>query len=200
VPDTRLVLFARYPSAGACKTRLIPALGAAGAADLHRCLTERTIAVLCMSDAPLTVAYTGASEAAFAIWLGSEVLLAEQAEGDLSARLLACLDPAPVIFFGADTPDLAHHHVEDAIEGLRSHEVVIGPAEDGGYYLIGMRRALPELLIDMPWSTEHVLPETLLRLRRAGVEPRLLEVLADCDRPEDLERWPELRLACASQS
>lgn len=200
VTDVRLVLFARYPSAGSCKTRLIPALGPAGAADLHRRLTERTVALLRMSGAPVTVAFTGASEAAFAAWLGPDVLFVEQADGDLTARLLACLDPVPVIFFGADTPELAIRHVAAAIEALRNHDVVIGPAEDGGYYLIGMRMALPELLIDMPWSTERVLPETLKRLDNMGIVPILLDVLADCDRPEDLDRWPELKSLCASQS
>lgn len=198
--DPRLVLFARYPAAGACKTRLIPALGPEGAARLHRHLTERTVAVLRTSELPVTVAYTGADAAAFAAWLGPDVLLAEQAEGDLTARLLAFLDRVPVIFFGADTPDLAPHHVEAAIAGLHCHDVVIGPAEDGGYYLIGMRKALPELLIDMPWSTERVLPETLVRLGRLGIAPHLLGVLADCDRPEDLARWPHLTSSCASPS
>jgi hypothetical protein len=188
----RLVLFARYPTAGACKTRLIPALGAAGAADMHRRLTERTVAVLTASGAAVEVAYTGARAAEFDAWLGPDLGLVEQVEGDLTARLLACLDPAPVIFFGADTPDLSRHHVGAAIAALASHDVVIGPAEDGGYYLIGMRRPMPELLIDMPWSTERVLPETLARLDRQGIAPVMLEMLADCDRPEDLARWPGL--------
>jgi hypothetical protein len=188
----RLVLFTRYPTAGACKTRLIPALGATEAAALHRRLTERTVAVLKASGAPVEVAYTGANAAQFATWLGPDVTLTEQMAGDLTARLLACLDPAPVIFFGADTPDLAPQHVEAAIAALERHDVVIGPAEDGGYYLIGMRTALPELLTDMPWSTDQVLPETLARLARRGIAPVLLETLADCDRPEDLARWPGL--------
>lgn len=188
----RLVLFARYPKAGACKTRLIPALGAMGAAEMHRRLTERTVAVLKASRVLVEVAYTGASAAEFAAWLGPSLGLVEQVEGDLTARLLACLDPAPVIFFGADTPDLALQHVEAAIAALNSHELVIGPAEDGGYYLIGMRQPMPELLVNMPWSTEQVLPETLARLDRRGIAPVLLETLADCDRPEDLARWPGL--------
>jgi uncharacterized protein len=192
MPRPRLVLFARYPAAGACKSRLIPALGPDGAAEVHRRLTVRTVAVLRGSGAPVTVAYTGAAKDAFAAWLGPDVALVEQAEGDLTARLLACLDPAPVIFFGADTPDLVLHHVEAAIAALADNEVVIGPAEDGGYYLIGMRTALPELLIDMPWSTDQVLPATLARLEALGIVPVLLETLSDCDRPEDLPRWPEL--------
>ncbi len=188
----RLVLFARYPMPGVCKTRLIPALGPEGAANLHRHLTERTVRVLGATGLTVTVAFTGDEASRFADWLGPDVALVEQVDGGLTERLLACLDPAPVIFFGADTPDLASHHVKAAIAALELHDVVIGPAEDGGYYLIGMRRALPELLIDMPWSTDQVLPETLGRLERSGIVPVLLETLADCDRPEDLARWPGL--------
>lgn len=198
--DPRLVLFARFPAAGACKTRLIPALGAQGAAALHRRLTERTVNTLRIAGQIVTVAFTGADESEFAAWLGPHVHLVEQAPGDLSARLLACLEPAPVIFFGADTPDLLPRHVDAAITALLSHEVVIGPAEDGGYYLIGMRTALRELLVDMPWSTEQVLSETLARLARMAIVPCLLETLADCDRPEDLARWPDLVSSCASPS
>lgn len=159
---------------------------------MHRRLTERTVAVLRASGGQVSVAYTGASAEAFAAWLGPDVTLVEQAEGDLTARLLACLEPAPVIFFGADTPDLTTAHVRAARASLEDHEVVIGPAEDGGYYLIGMRNPMPELLTDMPWSTDQVLPETLARLAARGTAPVLLETLADCDRPEDLARWPGL--------
>jgi hypothetical protein len=187
-----LVLFARYPVAGQCKTRLIPALGPEGAATLHRYLAERTVAVLRQAGCPVTVAFTGAQEPAFRDWLGSDLAYEQQAEGDLTARLLPFAARAPVVFFGADTPDLALAHVDAAVEALASHPVAIGPAEDGGYYLIAMREPLPELLTDMPWSTAEVLPETLRRLDRLGIAPALLEGLADCDRPEDLARWPEL--------
>lgn len=190
--DSRLVLFARYPTAGGCKTRLIPALGPERAAEVHRQLTERTVGILQASGCPVTIAFTGATKTDFADWLGNALDFVEQVEGDLTARLLACLHPAPVIFFGADTPDLAPRHVAGAITGLHTHDVVVGPAEDGGYYLIGMRHAMPVLLTDMPWSTEQVLPQTLGRLDRLGIAPLLLETLADCDRPEDLLRWPEL--------
>jgi uncharacterized protein len=188
----RLVLFARYPAAGAAKTRLIPALGAEGAAALHRRLTERTVATLRSSGLPVELRYTGAKAAQFQLWLGSDVDLIGQAQGDLTDRLLAALEPAPVIFFGADTPDLHQSHVHAAISALNESEVVLGPADDGGYFLIGMKRAYPELLTDMPWSTDRVMPETLRRLARLNIEPRLLEKLHDCDRPEDLPRWPWL--------
>lgn len=187
----RLVLFARYPDAGQCKTRLIPALGAPGAAAVHRRLTERTVAVL-QACGPVELRHTGAAAGAFADWLGNGITLVEQVPGDLTDRLLAALDPAPVIFFGADTPELEQRHVLAAMAALETHELVIGPAEDGGYYLIGMRTPMPFLLTGMPWSTEQVLPETLRRLAAAGIEPVLLDRLADCDRPEDLDRWPWL--------
>jgi hypothetical protein len=187
-----LVLFVRFPVAGQCKTRLIPALGPEGAASLHRRLTERTVGVLRQSSCRLTIAFTGAEEAAFRDWLGPDLGYEAQAEGDLTARLLPFAARAPVVFLGADTPDLTPVHVAAAVSALASHPVAIGPAEDGGYYLIAMREPLPDLLTDMPWSTAEVLPETLRRLELMGLAPALLECLADCDRPEDLARWPEL--------
>jgi len=198
--NPELVLFARYPVAGQCKTRLIPALGPEGAAAVHRRLTERTVGVLRQAGCPLTIAYTGAQEAAFRAWLGNELSYEQQAEGDLTARLLPFAARAPVVFFGADTPDLAADHVAAAVAALTSHPVAIGPAEDGGYYLIAMREPLPELLTDMPWSTDAVLPETLRRLEAMGIGPALLATLADCDRPGDLARWPNLAACPASRS
>jgi uncharacterized protein len=192
----RLVLFARYPLAGAAKTRLIPAIGPDGAAQVHRQLTERTMAVLRETGHLVELHYTGANEDAFRNWLGDGFALVPQADGDLTDRLMAALNPlsesAPVIFFGADTPDLSAQIVADAVAALQTHQVVLGPADDGGYYLIGMNQPMPELLTDMPWSTDQVMPETLRRLAAIGVTPALLETLHDCDRPEDLSRWPWL--------
>lgn len=189
----RLALFARYPVAGEAKTRLIPAIGCRRAADVHRVLTERTLGVLATQrDCPIELYHTGAPAAAFRAWIGEGPVLREQVDGDLTARLLAALDPTPVIFFGADTPDLAPSHVAAAVAALATHEVVIGPADDGGYYLIGFSRPHAFLLTDMPWSTPEVLPETLRRLQTRSIVPAQLDPLGDCDRPEDLVRWPWL--------
>jgi uncharacterized protein len=187
----RLVLLTRFPVAGMAKTRLIEAVGAQGAAEVHRRLTERTVKTLCVVS-PVEVHFTGAAEAAFRDWLGDGIVLAPQAEGGLSERLLGALNPAPVIFFGADTPDLTEAHVSAAIEALSSHDVVIGPAEDGGYYLIGVRKAYRFLFTDMPWSSAEVLPETLRRAQQEELRVALLETLSDCDTPQDLARWPWL--------
>jgi uncharacterized protein len=188
----RLVLFARFPTPGVAKTRLIPALGARGAADVHRRLTERTVQILLATGLAVEIRYTGGTAQDFAGWLGDGITLVEQAEGDLSDKLIAAIEPTPVIFFGADTPELSVDHVHAAVAAMRSNPVVIGPAGDGGYYLIGLTAPLRFLFEAMPWSTEQVYPETLARLRARSIEPANLDVLNDCDRPEDLACWPWL--------
>ncbi|MEP2990479.1 MAG: TIGR04282 family arsenosugar biosynthesis glycosyltransferase [Parasphingorhabdus sp.] len=190
--STRLVLFTRYPVAGQAKTRLIPAIGAPAAAEVHRKLTERTVKLLSLNEQPTEVQYTGGTIAQFESWLGTAIEFSEQPDGDLSKKLLSAIDPSPVIFFGSDTPDLQASHIEEAIEGLQNHDVVIGPAEDGGYYLIGICQPYTYLFENMPWSTEAVLDETLARAKGNNLTVRLLETLSDCDRPEDLVRWPWL--------
>lgn len=191
VPPT-LVLFAKFPVPGYAKTRLIPALGAEGAARVHRHLTERTVARLLAAGAPVEIRFAGADEGEFRAWLGDAPALVEQVEGGLTERLCDASRPAPHIFFGADTPDLSVPIVHSAIAALQGHDVVIGPADDGGYYLIGMQRARPELLTDMAWSTDAVFPETMRRCATLGLSVATLPVLTDCDRPSDLARWPDL--------
>lgn len=188
----RLVLFARYPEAGKAKTRLIPALGPDGAAALHRKLAERTVATLRKAELPIELRYTGAPESQFRHWLGNDIAYAEQGEGDLGDRMARASQHAPVIFLGSDCPDLRPHHVAEATQAQASSDVVIGPAEDGGYWLLGLARPHDFLFGDMDWGTETVLSETLSRLEARGIAPTLLETLADCDRPEDLDRWPDL--------
>ncbi len=189
----RLALFTRFPTPGRAKTRLIPLTGPELAAQVHARLAERTVGVLRAAEpsAKLEIHFTGADKASFADWLGP-VHLVEQADGGLTERLLAAMHPAPVIFFGADTPELMEHHVRAAVAGLTHHDVMIGPSEDGGYYLIGLKCMMPFLFDAMPWSTEQVFSETLRRLTERGIKPLLLDTLADCDRPEDLQRWPWL--------
>ncbi len=188
----RLALFTRYPTPGTAKTRLIPALGGEGAAALHARLTERTTAILRAAGHATEIHYSGGAPESWPRWLGSDLTYIAQAKGDLTDRLLAAIDPAPVIFFGSDTPDLAGHHVVAAISALDRADVVIGPAEDGGYYLIGIAQPYRYLFEDMRWSSEHVTPDSLARARQHNLRVALLESLADCDRPEDLARWPWL--------
>ncbi len=192
MPAPRLVLFTRFPEPGRAKTRLIPALGPDGAARVHRRLTERSVAAMRASGLPVEVRITGAEPEAFATWLGGDLAFVPQGKGDLGERLARASADAPVILLGADTPALSAAHLVEAAAALTRSDVVIGPAEDGGYWLLGLSRAMPFLFVDMPWSTDAVFRLTHERLVSAGIQPALLATLADCDRPDDLARWPEL--------
>ena len=157
---------------------------------MHALLVERTLATIRESGLPFAVWTTGAPHNEFAGWLGADVPLVEQGDGDLGDRLARV--PAPAILLGADVPDLAAHHLRDAAAALATVPVVIGPAEDGGYYLLGLKEEMPFLFADMAWGTKTVLKATKERLKARAVPCRELEALSDCDRPEDLARWPEL--------
>ena len=186
----RLVLFARYPTPGRAKTRLIPALGADGAANLHRRLTERTLTTLSDTGLPVELRSTGASAAAFHNWLGA-LAVVPQGRGHLGARMARAASP-PAILVGADIPGLTAAYVHEAAALLADHPVVIGPALDGGYYLIGVAKPAPWLFAPMAWGSDQVFATTLQRCAARGVVPGLLPPLADLDRPEDLGEWTEL--------
>ena len=187
----RLVLFARYPTPGRAKTRLIPALGAEGAAELHRRLTERTLATLRATGLAVEVRTTGAPATAFRRWLG-DVDCVPQGSGHLGLRMRRAAAQAPAILVGADLPDLKPRHLHAAAEALATTPVAIGPAIDGGYYLIGVARPLPWLFAPMAWGTGVVRATTLDRLARRNIASAVLEPLSDLDTPEDLMRWPSL--------
>ena len=186
----RIALFVRYPTPGVAKTRLIPALGAEGAAALHRHLVEHTLATMRASGLPFEVRGTGATARDFATWLGTDVPVVEQGDGDLGERLARV--PAPVLLIGSDAPDLTVANLHAAAAALEGAEAVIGPAADGGYWLLGLSRPMPGLFASMPWGSDAVAAETIARLAADGIDPVRLPILHDCDRPEDLARWPGL--------
>lgn len=187
----RVVLFTRYPEPGRAKTRLIPALGDEGAARLHRTLTERTVMAVQESGLALDIRSTGAPVSAFVDWLGVGTIV-DQGEGDLGERLMRAGPPYPTLFIGADAPDLTPALLRNAADAMLHARAVIGPAEDGGYWLLGLADAVDDVFADIDWSTAAVCQQTIARLASAGIEPVMLPVLADCDRPEDLARWPYL--------
>ena len=186
-----MAIFTRYPTPGAAKTRLIPALGAAGAATLHRRLTERTVAVAHAAAIPFELWVTGGDPVAFRAWLG-DVTVRDQIEGGLGTRLLAAAPPYPVIFIGTDAPDLSAIHLRSAADAVEAGRCVIGTAEDGGYWLLGLPAPVPRVFEEIAWSTATVAAETLARLSDAGHDPVRLPVLSDLDVPADLARWPDL--------
>jgi len=189
-----LAVLARAPVAGSVKTRLIPALGADGAAALQERLIERTVATACAAAiGPVTVWMTPATPHPCFTALAARhpIALAAQPDGDLGARMLAACAAAggPAIVIGTDCPALTAAHLREAADVLRAGtDAVVIPAEDGGYVLIGSRRPQPGLFAGMTWSSDTVMAETRRRLAHYGLTWRELPPLWDVDRPEDIAR------------
>lgn len=192
----RLIIFTRYPEPGKTKTRLIPALGPEEAARLQRKLAESTFAVVNQVKKQrrisVEVHYTGGNEEMMRQWLGPAAILKQQGKGNLGARIARAFCEAfqsrmkRVLIIGTDCPGLTVEILLQALDALKSNDMVVGPAKDGGYYLIGLRFEIPDLFKDIPWGTANVLESTLERAYRVGINPVLLETLEDVDRPEDL--------------
>jgi uncharacterized protein len=189
-----VAILAKAPVAGAVKTRLIPALGADGAAALQKRLIARAVETACAAAVgPVTLWATPAPpHPCFADLVSRhKIALATQPEGDLGARMLAACEAAgrPALVIGTDCPALTPAHVRDAADILRAgNDAVVIPAEDGGYVLIGTRRPQPALFAEMTWSTDQVMAETRRRLARNALSWREPALLWDVDRPEDLAR------------
>ncbi|MBU0479662.1 MAG: TIGR04283 family arsenosugar biosynthesis glycosyltransferase [Proteobacteria bacterium] len=192
----KLLIFTRYPTAGSTKTRLIESLGGEGAADLQRRMSERTVAVARTLPADLEVRYFGGSREQVSSWLGDAIRIQDQGEGDLGVKMARAFAESfaegyqRVIIIGADCPSLTAAILSEGFTELKDRQMVLGPAEDGGYYLLGLTRSCPALFEDQPWGTSGVLDNTLAVADKLGLEYRLLEKLHDIDRPEDLARMP----------
>ena len=199
-PDTlqsvQIAIMAKAPIAGLAKTRLIPMLGASGAARLHRRLTRMTLA--CALDARLgevTIWCTPDSRHRFfrAMRRTAGVDLLVQSGGDLGDRMhtasrLHCAR-GPVLIVGTDCPVLCPEHLREAARALvAGDDAVFYPAEDGGYALVGLRSPQPTLFADIAWSTGTVMSDTRARARAQGLRIREFETLWDVDLPEQLER------------
>ena len=185
----KLSIFARLPVPGKVKTRLIPAVGEEGAARIYARLLAHTVEVARASGLDFELRVTGGEVAAFHDLFGAETQVVDQGGGDLGEKM-ARVD-APALLIGSDCPGLSVPLLQAAAGALADRRVVLGPANDGGYYLIGFTEPVPFLFEDMEWSTPRVLPETLTRLAARGHGPAILPELADIDTPEDLAQWPE---------
>lgn len=195
-----VLVFARYPTPGQAKTRLIPALGPAGAAQVYRQFAEGTIAQLraLQQRCPVDVAlwYSGATAATMADWLGPDLIYCPQPEGDLGHRLTVAMHWAfeqgygTVLMMGTDCPDLDATIVHQGLAALaQGADLVLGPANDGGYYLLGLTSPQPALFENITWSTAAVLAQTVAQAERLHLSPTYLPTLIDIDTPEDLAQW-----------
>ncbi len=185
---TRIVIFAKAPVPGRVKTRLIPALGADGAADLAREMLARTVEEALATG--LAVELCGEPDAAR--WHGARAGLALTAQGGggLGERLAAAaervLEEEPVLLIGSDCPELDRRRLQRAAAALDGHDAVIHPAHDGGYALLGLRRFDSSVFEGIEWSTPVVAEQTIARIGALGWALRRGETLRDVDEPEDL--------------
>lgn len=187
-----IIVFAKAPVAGQAKTRLIPRLGAWRAARLHERLTRRAVQVaLAARCGPVELHGTARHRFFAALKVGFRL----QRGRDLGERMLRAFSAArrPAIIIGTDCPELAPADLRRAARCLRGgYDAVLAPAEDGGYALIGLRKARPEFFEGIDWGGARVYADTVEKL--AGYRWRALRRVWDVDRPEDLPRLSGLRL------
>ena len=195
----RLIIFAKAPVPGSAKTRLIPALGAAGAAALaHRmldCALRNALAAqvqsveLCMTPASGHSAWQH-------VTLPESVQCTAQADGDLGERMAAAMGCStgqghqPVLLMGTDCLGLDTELINEAARQLQAHDAVIVPVADGGYSLIGLKLPCHALFTQMAWSTSTVAQETLQRMAALGLSVWQGPTLHDIDEPVDLHHLP----------
>ncbi|MFZ2651696.1 MAG: TIGR04282 family arsenosugar biosynthesis glycosyltransferase [Burkholderiaceae bacterium] len=193
-----IVVLAKAPLAGYAKTRLIPALGPQGAADLAlRLLNHAVNEALGAALGPVELCCAPhAGHAGFGEFaLDPRLTLTDQGEGDLGQRMARAIERglasyAKVLLTGTDAPSLDAAVLRSAALALESHDAVFVPALDGGYVLIGLRKAVPSVFEDMPWSTAEVMQRTRERLALQGLAHAELAPLPDIDAPADLGHLP----------
>ena len=200
---TALLIFTRYPTPGKTKTRLIPALGAQGAAQLQEQLTEWMVAAgrSLQEFMPVEIVICGSGEAipAFQIWLGAKLSYQLQQGNTLGDRLIQGFESVwqqdfqQATVVGIDCPSITPALLLQAFEHLNTQDIVIGPAADGGYYLFGCKSVTfkSDYFQDITWGTGQVYRQTLAKLEHHQQTMAVLEPLNDIDRPEDLSALPE---------
>ena len=198
--NQQLIIFTRYPEPGTTKTRLIPVLGAKGAANLQFQMTETTITkakkLSNMMSLLVEVRFAGGNLQLMKNWLGVEPDLKyqEQGTGDSGERMTRAFESAfnhgmkSVIIIGTDCPGLTADIMLEAFAKLTESDVIIGPATDGGYYLIAIKKNIPELFQGIYWGTSEVLSKTVAIAQNLNLAIDYLPELSDIDRPEDLEK------------
>lgn len=198
-----LIIFSRYPEAGKTKTRMISALGADRAAKLQQEMTEHTLntakKLRSCRDIIVEVHFAGGNKQLMTEWLGQETQYIPQVAGDLGYKMYSAFERAlslnnqQVVIIGTDCPDLNQEILKEAFDSLYKQDLVLGAAQDGGYYLIGLNRIIPQLFENINWGTEQVLNQTKTIAQQLALKVSYLPCLSDVDRPEDLAIWQKYR-------
>jgi len=192
--SSAILLFLKAPRRGHVKTRLAHTTGPERALKTYRALVERQWTQL-PDHGQIEVHYTP-NDADFEMrqWLGDAHGYYPQSEGELGVRLEHSVECAfargakAVFCIGGDCPKLDQSHLEQAAAALEQCDVVFGPCEDGGYYLIGLNAPHPELFKDIPWSSRNTLDSSLKKAAELGLRVQLLETLYDIDEITELKR------------
>ena len=215
VMPERLIVFTRFPEPGKTKTRLIPALGAKGAARLQRQMTEHILATAAKGSIrpglTIEVRNEGGNTVLMQEWLGSQFSYRPQGLGDLGRRMTRAFEAAfrdskkAAVIVGSDIPGISADIIQQAFERLQENDLVLGPAHDGGYYLIGMKNIIPaatyaRLFEGINWGTGEVFSQTIQIANTLGLSIVLLESLADVDCSEDLHNWQKIKKAAVKPS
>jgi rSAM/selenodomain-associated transferase 1 len=197
VKPVAVAIMAKAPQGGEVKTRLSPPLSLTDAAELYRCfLLDKIEQVMALEAATLAIAFTPAEARGFFEEVAPGFLLVQQQGADLGDRLANSLGEllarghGAAVVIDSDTPTLPVRFLQQAVDQLTTSEIdlVLGPTEDGGYYLIGFRAMHRELFETMAWSTSTVLSETIRRARAKGLRVACLPPWYDVDTPDDLGR------------
>jgi rSAM/selenodomain-associated transferase 2/rSAM/selenodomain-associated transferase 1 len=205
--SNRLIIFTRCPEPGTTKTRMIPKLGDEGAAELQRQMTEHIVSRVTedtgLHSASVEIRFEGGNRHLMAAWLGTGFDYSPQGNGDIGIRMSRAFEDGfksgyeSVVIIGSDIPDITGDIVDTAFDELRRHDLVLGPAADGGYYLIAMEKtvfiqAASRLFDGIRWGTDGVLSQTLAAADKLSLSYFLLDTLEDVDRPEDLTVWQQV--------
>ncbi len=188
--DLTLAVFAKAPVPGQVKTRLRPALDDEQAARLAAAFVRDTLEKAARLGPPVTVYFAGDRALLEPLappdvrWPG--IQWRDQGGGDLGARMARV--PAPCLLLGADSPHLPLAYLREALAAISDYDVVLGPAEDGGYFLLGLRAPQPALFAGIAWGTGEVLTQTLLKAAALGLSVHQTPPWYDLDTPADLRR------------
>ena len=191
-PEPLIQIFCKAPVLGKVKTRLIQEMGERLALDLYQQMLERLMADF--SAGTLKTELWVSPDKDHVFFEPHAVPRFQQAGPDLGVRMSTALHDGlarheSVILVGTDLPLINRSYIDLAVNALRDHDVIIGPAEDGGYGLVGVKGEIPDMFSDIDWGTERVLSQTCTRLNRDGLDFGLLPLIWDVDRLADLPRY-----------
>ncbi len=198
IKHDQIIIFSRYPVPGKTKTRLIPDIGALNAADLHKRMTEKTLRTakkLTVShNLNIEICFEGGNSDEMCKWLGDDLIYSRQVKNNLGRRMDEAIFQAflrgykRIVLIGTDIPELKTDHLKEAFHALNTHDVVLGPSTDGGYWLVGLKNNA-DIFKNISWGTDVVLNQTIKAVQDIGLTHYLLKPLTDIDTIDNIRQW-----------